>query len=530
MEKENTIPGKLSIEETQPKDRVEGYPKKFPRVVRKALETIPGIFTWFMVLSPFIFSLLKLPQVIAFLVAFLSMYWSYRAVKFSIGLMIGYRRMLRDTNTNWIKKIRSNPELKEKFDQLNFVWICPVTGEGMHVLRPSFQALSKSTIGSDKISVVVAIEKRFEEQQMENLKQLKDEFGDKFREIIHYIHPNNIHGEVIGVKSANINWAGRHFAELIKSRGEKLENYLLDTSDSDQRVDKKYLAAIAYKYLTVSDPRHKYFATAVHTFNNNIWNVPTFIRTHSQILTLGVLQEWVFAKKMRETWSAYVVNFKTVEEVGYWPPDVANDDTMFHWGAVVQFKGNFSGEEVYVPTHNDAVENENFTKTHKSLYKQQHRWGWGGITFPTTAARLLINKEIPILKKIDVIWSIFYKQVLLLTLVYIITLALPILNIISDEYNYSSYSYNLPQIISYLLSGLLVLNLPTLIIKRKITPPPDDWPIWRHLWDIVEVFLTFLNALSFTFIPYIQAYTEMMVGKGMRKNYYATEKVRIKKN
>ncbi|MBD3329420.1 hypothetical protein GF357_02905, partial [Candidatus Dojkabacteria bacterium] len=502
----------LSLEETKPEDKEEGYPKQFPRFTRKLLETIPGLFTWFMVLSPFIVALLKIPQVIAFVVAFLSMYWSYRAVKFSVGLMIGYKRMIRDLNTDWIGRINKDPELSKRFKELKYLWICPVVKEDMHVLRPSFQALSNSSVGAEKISVVMAIEERFKDEQLENLKLLKEEFGDKFREIVYYVHPKNLPGEVVGVKSANINWAARHFAKLIKSRGEKLENYLLDTSDSDQRAHKKYLAAITYKFLTDPDPMHKFYATAVHTFNNNIWNVPTIIRTQSQILTLGVLQEWVFAKKMREAWSAYVVNFKTVDEVGYWPPDVGNDDTMFHWSAAVHYKGNFSGEEVYIPTHNDAVENENFIKTHKSLYKQQHRWGWGGITFPTTAARLLVNKEIPIMKKLDIIWAIFYKQVLFLTLVYIITLALPIMNIISDEYNYSSYSYNLPQIISYLLSGLLILNLPTIVIKRKITPPPEDWPIWRYLWDIVEVLLTFVNALSFTFIPYIQAYTEMMVG------------------
>jgi len=520
----------ITLDMVKPEDKVEGYPKDFPFVLRKLLESIPAIFIWFMVLSPLIFAFTKQPQILVYYVAFLSVYWAYKGVKFSVGLIIGYRRILRDAKINWMQKINSVPELKNKLEVLKFVYICPVVKEGLETLEPSFDLLAQNTIGAKRISIVLAIEERFKDIQLENFEKLKKKYGNKFREFLYYIHPGNIEGEVSGVKCANINWATRHFVKHILANGEKLTEYILSTSDCDQRVHPQYFAAIAYKYFTVPDPMHTFFSSAVHTFNNNIWRVPMLIRLQSQILTLGVLQEWTTAKKLRETYSAYLVNLQTVHDVGYWLPDIGNDDTVFYWYAKVKFDGNFKGEEVYLPTSNDAVENETFLKTHRSFYKQQHRWGWGGITFPTVTARLLQNKNINLMNKIDIILSIFYKQILFLTLIYVITLALPILNIISPEYNYSSYSYNLPKIISYILTSLLFLMIPTTYVRRKISPPPKDWPIWRHAWDMVEMFFTSINALTFSFIPYIQAYTEMMVGKGMRKNYYATEKVKMTKS
>src|SRR5690606_36803809 len=122
-------------------------------------------------------------------------------------------------------------------------------------------------------------------QCLEHFNMLKEKYGDKFREFIYYIHPSNVPGEVVGVKNPNINWAGRHFAALVKKRGEKLEEYLLITCDSDQRPHPKYLSAVTYKYLTDPNPMRKFYATAVHTFNNNLYRVPTSVRTISSFLT-----------------------------------------------------------------------------------------------------------------------------------------------------------------------------------------------------------------------------------------------------
>jgi hypothetical protein len=81
---------------------------------------------------------------------------------------------------------------------------------------------------------------------------------------------------------------------------------------------------------------------------------------------------------------------------------------------------------------------------------------------------------------------------------------------------------------SYLLTGLVFLNVPIIYLRRKFMPIPHGWKWWRYLQDFAETALITVNMLTFTFIPYIQAQTEMMFGKGFKKKFYATEKVQIK--
>jgi len=523
MENKNT---EITLEMVKPKDRVDGYPVNTPFLLRKFLEIFPGLLTWFFILSPMIFALIGLPQVLVVYVAFLTIYWAFRGLRFVYGLFEGYRRIQRDISTDWMQKIK---ELKDpRFNELNYVLICPVYKEGLETLRPTMEAWKNSDIGPKKISIVFALEESAESINMPNYKIIEKEYKNYFREFMYYQHPKNIAGEIVGVKGANINWATRNYVKLLQKRGEDISKMIVISCDSDLRPHPKYLSAIMYKYLTVQKPEQKFFATAVHTYNNNLWRVPSLIRIQSAGLTLVLLHGWVTTRRNTETFSSYVVNLQTVHNCGYWPPDLANDDTYFSWNALIRYDGDFEGVEVYVPTYNDAVENKDYIETHKSLYKQQLRWGWGIVTFPVTVAALLANKKIAISRKISVLWTLLENRLLYLTLVYIMTFALPLMNIFSDQFQYSSASYNLPKLMSYILTSLLLLNIPLIYYKRKISPPPGGWNIFRQIWDFFETFLTLINMLSFSFIPYLQAQTEMMFGKGARKKFYITDKNQIK--
>lgn len=532
MEKENLIACDkeiilpLDIEALRPEGMEDGYPKNFPKTGRKLLEIIPGLITWFMILSPITFTLVGLPEILVYYVAFLVIFWSFRGLQFASGLLIGYFRHKNEVSTDWLAKINEAPELKVKFDEFHYLYICPLYKETLDIYENSIISFCNNDIDPKKINVVFAIEEKAFDLQKDNYTILKEKYGDKFESFQYYIHPAGITGEVSGVKGANINWACRSFVKKLEQAGKDISKYLLTTSDCDQAIHKKYLSAITYKYLTVEKPEKTFFATAVHSFSNNVYRVPIFCRIHSIMLTLAIFQDWIWRKKKRETFSSYVVNLKTVKDVGFWPPDVGIDDTTFYWNALVHFNGDFHGEEIYVPTYNDAVENESTIKTYRSLYKQQHRWGWGVIVFPTTIATVIKSKCMNFKTKIKIIsMLVFSPNILLFTTIYLISFTLPLLNIISPEYNYSSYSYNLPKMISYILTALMFINFCTVFIRRKITPIPKNWSFLRKLLDLLENFLITVGYLFFGFTPYVQAQTEMMLGKGLRKNYYATEKV-----
>jgi hypothetical protein len=512
----------VSLEEVSPDDREEAYPLGTPAWKKRFFEMIPGLFTWSLILAPVIVSLLGVPQILVFYIGFLTVYWMFRAVRFIYGLWEGMQRMNRDIETDWMEKI--NTEFPEKYAALKYVFVEPIYHETMETLEPSIKAWSLSDIDTKKLSIAVAIEEKFAEEMVGQFEILKEKYGHKFREIKYYIHPGSIAGEVQGVKGANINWATREFVKEIEARGEKVEEYLLFTCDSDLSPHPKFMSAITYKFLSDSNPLRKFYASAVHTFNNNIWRVPTLVRVFSTTLTLVVLHSWVVSKKTKDTWAAYAVSLKTVKDVQYWCPDIENDDTAFYWNATVRFKGDFAGEEVYVPTYNDAVENENAFKTHQSLYKQQHRWGWGIVVFPTSLAGITMSKDFPLRKKLKALWTLFDNQLLFLTVVYLLTFGLPILNLVSKEFVNSSASYNLPQLMSTVLSGVMLLNIPIIFVRRKISPIPKGWNFFRYILDFIETFLITINMLTFGFLPYVQAQTELLLGVKMKRKFYKTER------
>ncbi len=518
------------IDDITPPGHKNGYPEKVPRWYTRFFEILPGFVTWAILTLPITTALLGIPELTAFYVTFLTVYWSWRGLKYAAGVTLGYLNYKREIKIDWEKKVKdlNSPELKD----LKYVCVLPFVNEGMEVIKPSVEAWANSNIDMSKFSLVFGIEERTAEEAIAKVKKIEEEYGDKFREILYYVHPNDIENEVMGVKGANLNWATRLFAEKIEKRGEKLEDYLLITNDIDLRPHPKYMSAITYKYLTTPKENRlkRFYSSAVHTFENNIWRVPVFCRVHSMALTLTVLHVWAVKPENRDTWSAYVVNLKTAEMVGYWDPEVGIDDTPFYWNARVIFGGDFKGIPVYVPTYNDAVENVTTMKTYRSLYKQQLRWGWGIVTIPITLAHLYKNRKISLIQKAKLIMNLLDNQLIFLTVVYMITFALPIAGLFSPEFEYSAISHTLPRAMSYILTGLMILNLPVLIVRRKIHKIPKGWNVFRHLWDLVETFLLTVNMLTIGFIPKIHAQTLMLFKGSLPKRHYHTEKVIMKEN
>jgi glycosyltransferase involved in cell wall biosynthesis len=521
-----------------PEDRCQGYPKDISKKTRRFWEIFVGLLTWICILLPIIFAIFRLETPFIIYVAFLVAYWAVRTIKFVVGIAIGYRRYQEEVHTDWIKKLEK--QHSEQFSKLKFTYLCPVYGEDLDTLEPSFKAFANSTVGADKIDVVFAIEEKKADFQKENFKYLQKKFGDKFRSMRYYIHPAGIPGEVAGVKGGNINWAARKYVEEIEAEGENIEEYLLVTCDSDLRPHKKYLAAVAYKYFENGKERNNYYyASALHTFKNNIWEVPHIIRVQSNMLTLVLLYSWVMDKKkvipfngeevyIRDSYSSYIVNLKTLKDFKFWDPEIANDDTAFYCNAMIRSKGTFKSQEVYVPTYNDAVQNKTYWKSHVSYYKQQHRWGWGGINVPIIFAAMFNDHEnFSFWRKLIIFQYFFETQIWYLSIVFVLTFGLTLMGWINPSYNFTAYSYNLAKLMSVVFTFITLLNIPLIYYRRKIMPVPKDWKWWRHLLDFAEILFITVNMLTFGFIPYIQAKTEFMLGvAAFKRNFYITEKVK----
>jgi hypothetical protein len=517
----------ITIDDVRPPDRKDGYPIHVPRWYTKIFEVLPAVITWVSLALPFIFVLVGWPAGFSFYMSFLLIYWAFRGLLFMVGIVRAYSKFEKETAENWMDRIR---EEKLDFDRIKYVFIDPITHEGPDTIGPSLEGWKNSTVGSERISVVIALEEKYADSAQEKLGETLEEYKQYFREIIVTVHPAGIEGEVVGVKGGNINWAARRFVERIEERGENLQDYLLITCDSDLIPHEKFLAVCTYRHLTSEKPLRETYSSAVHLFSNNIWRIPAFVRVFHNFVSVAIMHKWgLWGKDANATFSAYVVNLYTVKDVHFWDPQLENDDTAFYWNARTRYLGDFESECVYVPTYNDAVENETKWKTYKSLWRQQVRWGWGTIVLPMAWAA--IYKEKKLTRKAW--WAMFFRmfddRLLFRTTVYLLTFGLPLMTLISSEYKFSSASIILPEVMSVVLTIVFLFNIPIIVIRRKLIPPPKEWSFFRNVVDILETGLLMIILLTYGFMPTTQAQTEMIFRKGAStKDHHATEKVAIK--
>lgn len=515
----------ITLKDVIPKGKRNGYPVSVPRWYTKFFEIVPGFITWFFLLSPILAAVIHKPMWFVYYMSFMAVFWTIKGLWFVIGILRSYRKYQEEIAINWAKKIED-----ENLDdsRVKYVLVYPLYREDLSVINPAIKTWAESKVDTKKkFTILFAVEEKYSEQELEYINTIKQEYGSKFKEIIVVVHPQ-IKGEVKGVKTGNINFATRMFVDMLRKRGERIEDYLLITCDSDQRPDPQYLPAITYKYLKSEDRMHQVFMTAVHSFDNNLWRVPVLVRVLSEFITLSIMFRWgVRHINGNDTFSAYVANLKMVENMEFWDPQLENDDTMFYLNGRSRYGPRFKSVAVWVPTHNDAVENKNPMQTYKSLWKQQVRWGWGTIVVPAFMAQLLDNKKLTLGEKLRSIVRVFDERLWFRTAALLITFGLPILSLLSPEYRNSAVSYNLPRILRTIMNGVVLFMIPIVYVRVKIMPPPKQWSHWRKFLDILEIVWLTLVLYTFGFMPTTQAQTEMFFRKGPKEEHYVTDKVAI---
>ena len=501
------------------------------------LEILPGFFTWAVMLSPVWLGLIY-PPAIVYLLTFLAIYWSYLAIRQTIGMYLGYKYYQQELATDWVKKIKELnfaelPEqntLPENLEKTKHFLLVPCVNEPVSVLKPAFESFLNQTYDTKKITLIYTIEEKYKEETVKTLKSIHSGHENKFEEIMYFIHPAGIPGEAIGAGAANRTWGAKKAVEKMKNDGKNVRNYIFTTADSDHVLYPQFLARLTHLYLTTDRRDNHFYATALHLFDNNHWKVPTMMRIESDLVTLGTLAAraftWGLSGLTKDTFAGYSASLQTLIDADYWDVSMGVDDTVFFWRAFFARNGDFHGATHYIPYSADAVQGETFYKAHVSLYKQLLRWGWGVIVIPYSLKGMIGNKKIPLRTKLLWIYFHFKHKVLLINIVFLITFGFGLLTLVNQDIKQTIFAYSLPNIMSLILTFTLVFIIPSLYYRAKIVKPmPKEWPWWKKLLMFSEGFLVIINLLTFSFIPFIEANTRMMFGKKM-KDLYHTPKVR----
>lgn len=477
-------------------------------VPRRLLEILPGFVAWGALVLPIILSQFLPSAVVTFVILF-DLYWLYKAVIMTVHLILGYRRHKKAMATHWLPMAKA----EKGFDELYHALIVATYKEDISILRTTFQAIVDSDYPMKQLIVVLATEERDKENAAANAKILEKEFGSKFGKYFVTVHPGDIEGEVKG-KGGNITWAARELQRRLDDWKIPYENVAVTTLDADNRVDRQYLAELAYHYLTHPDPVHVSFQP-IPMFFNNIWEAPL----PSRLLAHGTMF-WVLIESTRpwrlRNFSSHSQSMKALVEIDFWSTATIVEDGHQYWRSYFAYDGKYSVEPLHTPIYQDAVVAGTFMESVKELYLQRRRWTWGVSDVPYIIENCIKNTSIPVWEKWPKAFRAFEGHFSWATQsVYVMVAGwIPIL--LNDTFNDTVLAYNFPTVASRLLTIAMVGMITNLSVGTLLLPQiPDKRKRFKLLaleWILMPI-ISPITSVVFGAIPALDSQTRLMIGK-----------------
>ena len=495
---------------------------KADRRLYRFLEMVPGLLAWGSILLIVFLSYFKPVWAAYFIIAF-DLYWVLKTAHLSLHHRHNWKRLRHNMKVDWNEMLEPL-----KHDHLHHMIILPSFKEERSIVETAVVSLLESKYDTKKIMVVLAMEERAGEVPRIMAEQLKEEYGDKFGDLIITIHPKDIPGELAG-KGSNITYAAeRAKIEILDKKEIKYEDVLVSAFDVDTIVGDQYLSCLTWHFLTTED-RYNASYQPVPLYNNNIWEAPSFSRVAAMSSTFWQMIQQERQEKLT-TFSSHSVPFSVLEKIGYWQTNMVSEDSRIFWNLWFAHNGNYKVVPISYPVLMDANLTPNFLSTAIGVYKQHLRWGWGVENVPYIMFNCIKHKQISLKVKIKHIvnqlegfWSLATNPLVILLLGW-----LPLI-LGGSAFRDSILSYNLPLVtrnLMVLAMGGLVLSA---IIAFTLIPPMPKEIKWRKLtWFIMgaQWLLIPITIVIFGAIPGLDGQTRLMFGKYM--GFRVTPKIRKK--
>src|SRR5579859_5810776 len=482
---------------------------------RRVLEVLPPALAWVALTSPAWASIL-VPNVLGYFLVAFSGYWLWRSCEFTVGLLVGLRRLHAAQRRDWLALGNGVPG----FDRLRHLVLVPTYLESDEILAETLQHLARQTLSRERIAVVLAFEERDPHAQA-RAARLSQRFARCFGQWLVTLHPD-LPGEVKG-KSSNLAWAARRLeAELIARGQVDRRDLLVTVCDADSRLDPQYLAALGTQVLGHPDGRLHIYQPAI-LFYANHGRLPLPLRAVSSVFSLYSLARLAASHRLIPQ-STYSLSWSAAHQVEFWDVDVVPEDSHMFFKIWLHLGARVKTRAIYLPVYADAAEGVNWGRSAESTYKQIRRWAWGVSDVPYLALRSLKARNIP--------WHVRYARVgwyveehlvwpshwFLLTLGGLLP---PLLNPV-----YARTALGLWQ--TTMFSTLLGLCLPSLglailadVLLKWRSPGPRA--VVGLLGGMSSFALLPLTVLALVALPALDAHTRLLFGHSLA--YQVTEKL-----
>lgn len=486
---------------------------RYPIKTKRALEILPGLFSWSLILSP-IWASLFIPYFIAYFIIFFDIYWVYKSFSLVITSYMASQKIKKAETVDWLESAKNFPN----FNKINHVVIIPNYTEPIYKLRDTLRALSDQTFPTKRIFAVLAMEDR-EKEAKEKGETLKQEFEDVFGGFLTTYHPD-IEGEVKG-KSSNQAYAAKiAYGRLTGSKVLDINFTTISSVDADSVFDKQYFSYLAYNFL--SDPkRHHKFWQSANVHYNNFWKVPAPTRIISFFGSLWRTGLLVQKDRLIPN-STYSFSFKMLKNIDFWDTDVIPEDYRIFFKAFYKLNGEVWVDPIFLRTSMDAPLSSSYIKSLKNKYQQERRWSWGVSDDPLFIKWWFTVPNVSFLRKTIILYNVLLEHFLWPANWFIITIAANIMPFVNPVFSRTAIGYNLPRLASLILTLSIVALIAMIIIDYRNNPKHSHSALRKLLFPLEFLLLPFAGFFLST-LPAIFSHTHLMLGR--RLEYKVTEKI-----
>ena len=522
-------------------------------------EILPGLISYGAIILLFILSWLN-PVIGAIYLFILSATTLVKAISVAYRAVQGYNTIKFAERVDWRKRVEDLEDPHASFERLHdsnsksyhfeehlenlklmaamskeypdpkkiyHAVIITAYDEAYEVLKPSIEAIVKSTFPNDHIIVTLAYEERGGEAIEETAKRLKKDYDGTFKDFLLSKHPDGLPGEIIG-KGPNLTYAGERLSEYIKSKHLPIENVIVTSLDSDNQMAEKYLDAVAYEFI-VHPNRQRLSYQPVSLFLNNIWEAPAPSRvvavSNSFFNVITTMRPHVL-----RNFASHSQPFQALEAMHFWSKRTIVEDGHQYWRSLFFFSGDYSVLPIRIPVYQDAVIDETLWKTIKAQFVQVRRWYYGASDVAYVGTKLFTRRErriMPFWQLLPKFWRLLDGHVTLAILAPIVAFGgwVPmIMNVSSHD----MVAYNLPNIVSIVETFASIGLIVTVLISLKMLPKrPAKYRKSKNLSMLLQWILMPITSIIYQSLAAFYAQTRLMLGKYMEK-FDVTKKV-IKK-
>lgn len=520
------------------------------------LEILPGAISYSAVILLFVFSLLN-PVLGAIYLFILIASTLVKAIGVAYRTIQGYNVIKRAERVDWHKRMEDLAHPHAAYERLHdedsksyhfdqhlenlkmmvamekeypnpekiyHAVIMTAYDEGEEILGPSIEATINTTFPNERIIFALAYEERGGEAMEQTARHLAEKYKGIFKDFLLVKHPANLSGEIIG-KGPNLTYAGKAVAEYVKEHQLPVENIIVTSLDSDNRMAPKYLDSVAYEFITHPN-RQRLSYQPVSLFMNNIWDAPAPTRLIAVSNSFFNVISTMRPHSLRN-FASHSQPLQALEAMDFWSKRTIVEDGHQYWRSLFFFSGDYSVLPIRIPIYQDAVIDETLWKTIKAQFIQVRRWYYGASDVAYVGSKLFVSRD----KRIVPFRQLFPKFLRLLDGHVTLAIMAPIITfggwvpMIMNLSSRTMVAYNLPNIVSVIETIASVGVLVTVLVSFRILPKrPAKYRKGRNILMIIQWILMPITSILYQSLAAYYAQTRLMLGKYMEK-FDVTKKI-----